>query len=457
MAGMVIAGTHSGCGKTTVTLGVLAALKKRGLQVQAFKAGPDFIDSGLHRMITGRPSRNLDLWMCGDEYVKDCYRRNSTDVDISVVEGVMGLFDGALSTASLAARLELPVVLVIDSYGMAETAGAIIEGIRDWRPEPGGKQVRLAGVIFNRVASENHCKRLFAGVHDIPVLGYLPRDVEFEIPHRHLGLKVAEEDPISGEGVDKLADAVLRHIDVDGLIEIAVKEEAAASVPASALPSFPSSSPPGPVRIAVAYDEAFCFYYEDNLDLLKDAGAEIVRFSPLRDAAIPGKTDAVYIGGGYPELHAGELSKNIPMLQSVRKWAEAGKPVYAECGGLMYLSRGTHDFDGNFFEMANVFAFETKMNKGRSKLGYRRVSLREDCILGKRGESLKGHEFHYSEIQDGPGRGMLELVYSITNGNGEKLQPEGYRTRNTLASYIHIHFGSNPEAASSIVRHMRRS
>jgi cobyrinic acid a,c-diamide synthase len=493
MPGVVIAGTHSGCGKTTVTLGLLAALKKQGLRVQSFKAGPDFIDAGLHRMITGRYSRNLDLWMCGDEYVKECYRRHSADADIAVVEGVMGLYDGTPSTATLASRLELPVILVIDAYGMAETAGAIVSGFRDWGSGTGNGQIDLAGVIFNRVASENHYKRLCAGAYDVPVLGYLPRELEFEIPHRHLGLTVAEEDPMAKDNIDKLADAVLRYIDVE-----AIDESAARSV----LPSFPlagnlSSADTGGLRtsrndneriIAVAYDKAFCFYYEDNLDLLRTAGAIIVRFSPLSDPGIPGDVDAVYIGGGYPELHAAALSENVPMLGSIRKWADSGKPLYAECGGLMYLSKGIHDFDGNFFGMAGVFPFETKMKKGRSKLGHREVTLTTDCLLGKKGAVLRGHEFHYSEIraQSSPetashsviaacpqsffqegfptsGNDNNEatltgtLAYSVKNGTGEELQPEGYRIHNTLASYIHIHFGSNPEAALNIVRHMRRS
>jgi cobyrinic acid a,c-diamide synthase len=470
MAGVVIAGTHSGCGKTTVTLGVLAALKKRGMQVQAFKAGPDFIDSGLHRMITGRSSRNLDLWMCGEEYVKRCYSMHSTDVDISVVEGVMGLFDGALNTASLASHLGLPVVLVVDSYGMAETAGAIVNGFRDWglgisketNPQPLTTNPLIMGVIFNRVASDNHYRRLHDAVRDVPVLGYLPRELEFEIPHRHLGLTVAEEDPISKEGIDRLADTVLKYIDIEAIIRQGAKGKGQEAQDHKSI----AHRPPPIASIAVAYDEAFCFYYEDNLDLLKDAGAEVVRFSPLRDASIPENADAVYIGGGYPELHAAQLSKNIPMLESFRKWAAAGRPLYAECGGLMYLSKGIHDFEGNFFGMTGVFPFGTKMKKGRSKLGYREVSLNEDCILGKKGAVLRGHEFHYSEISRNAetekygsteGTKETEHVYSIRNGAGEELHREGYRINNVLASYIHVHFGSGPEAALSIVRHIRRS
>jgi cobyrinic acid a,c-diamide synthase len=475
MPGVVIAGTHSGCGKTTVTLGLLAALRKKGLKVQPFKAGPDFIDAGLHRMITGRHSRNLDLWMCGEEYVKDCYHRHATDADISVVEGVMGLYDGAFSTAALATTLGLPVVLVVDAYGMAETAAAIVGGMKAYSPEArkfGSSEKdgdcalpQIAGVIFNRVASESHFKRIKESIDDVPVLGYLPRQLDFEIPHRHLGLTVAEEEPIAKENMDRLAEALLRYVDIGGLMRIGMQEEVSASVFASGLPHFRSSALPNSSAIAVAYDKAFCFYYEDNLDLLRNGGAEIIRFSPLSDGAVPGEADALYIGGGYPELNAGELADNRSMLDSVRKWADSGKPIYAECGGLMYLSRGIHDFEGNFFGMAGVFPFETRMKRGRSRLGYREVTLEADCLLGNKEETLRGHEFHYSEIQNSPEarkfgsaeRGEPEYIYSLVNASGEKLQPEGYRMGNTLASYVHLHFGSNPEAALHIVRHMRRS
>lgn len=223
MPGIVIAGTHSGCGKTTVTLGIIAALRKRGLTVQSFKAGPDFIDSGLHRIITNRPSRNLDLWICGEDYVRECFNKHSADVDISVVEGVMGLYDGELSTARLAGILSIPIILVVDAFGMAESAGAIVKGFKEYSAvvrEHDGLNYNpdIIGVIFNRVASERHYKRLKESVRDIKVFGFLPRDVDFEIPQRHLGLMVAEEEPIARENIDRLADAVLKYVDIDAII-----------------------------------------------------------------------------------------------------------------------------------------------------------------------------------------------------------------------------------------------
>jgi cobyrinic acid a,c-diamide synthase len=458
---IVIAGTHSGCGKTTVTLGILAALKKKGLRSQSFKAGPDFIDSGLHKLVTGRASRNLDLWMCGETYVADCFSKNSADVDVAVVEGVMGLYDGALSTASLAATLDLPVVLVVDAYGMAETAGALVRGFVESAAE---KKLKLAGLIFNRVASKNHYSRLCADIRDIKVLGYLPRDLHFEIPHRHLGLFVAEENPILKENIDKLADAVLECIDVDMLLEMSAEHEVEEKVRRKGHPTSAGAGASdghlavtdSPV-VAVAYDKAFSFYYEDNLELLNNAGAEIRFFSPLTDPAIPRGAGALYIGGGYPELYAKGLSENISLRTSIKNWAASGKPLYAECGGLMYLSRGIYDFEGAFFAMAGVLPFETRMTNGRSRLGYRQVSLKEDCVIGNKGDVLRGHEFHYSEIiARGEHDPTVSEIYSVKNGSRQALPGEGYRYKRTVASYIHIHFGSNPAIAREFVNQARK-
>ena len=496
MCGFVIAGTHSGCGKTTITLGLMAALKKRGLKIQPFKAGPDFIDTGLHRLVTGRHSRNLDIWMCGEKYVKECFHKYAADADISIIEGVMGMYDGEYSTAKLAGLLNLPVILVVDAYGMAESAGAVVKGFMEHRAaeqqssratgvEPFATELLsycatelINGVIFNRVASDNHFKRLKDSAQDVTVLGSLPRDLDFEIPHRHLGLTVAEETPIAKENIAKLADSVLEHIDVEKIIEqqSPTPYDTGQSIASySVIPACRESFLAEGLRtsrndkntvIAIAYDKAFCFYYEDNLDLLRDAGAEIVTFSPLSDSVIPDKADAIYIGGGYPELYAKELSKNTSMMKSINGWAISGKPIYAECGGLMYLSKGIYDFNGKFFEMAGVFPFETEMKKGRSHLGYRDIALKDNCILGKKGDKLRGHEFHYSEIRnsaeaqkrrsaEGNIEERLKHAYSVTNGSGKELQPEGYRIRNTLASYIHIHFGSNSEIAWNFLNHIR--
>ncbi len=450
MRGIVIGGTHSGCGKTTVTLGLLAALRKKGLTVQPFKAGPDFIDSGLHRVAAGLVSRNLDLWMCGEDYVRDCFFRYGSKTDIAVVEGVMGLYDGALSTAALSRALAVPAVLVVDAYGMAESACAVVTGFRQWGLGLPGGPAEVKGVIFNRVASMRHYERLVRGLEGVQPLGYLPREAAFEIPHRHLGLTVAEEEPVSSQALDKLADAILGHVDVDGLLALSSTE----SSDRVSKPAEPSPSPES-CRIAVAADRAFCFYYQDNLDLLHEAGAEICFFSPLADAGLPAGIDAIYVGGGYPELYGGALSENASMRRAVGQWAESGGPIYAECGGLMYLSRTIRDFEDRVFDMAGVFPFDIAMGRQRPHLGYREIALREDSILGPLGQKLRGHEFRYSRIMEGsafPGR----QIYETTDGSGERAATEGYRYKNVLGSYIHVHFGSNLNTAGSFVDFIKK-
>ena len=452
MQGLLIAGTHSGCGKTTVTLGILAALTRKGCRVQPFKAGPDFIDTGLHRLATGRPSRNLDVWMCGADYVTRCFMRHSRDADIAVVEGVMGLYDGETSTAHLSAVLGLPVVLVVDAGGMAESAGAVVRGFVDHGSTVG---TDVAGVILNRIGSERHYRRAREGVRDVPVLGYLPRDLDFEIPHRHLGLVVAEERPITPEGLDKLADAASECIDTDRLIQ-----DPSFKVQDPAAPAPEPAGPGGSVRIGVARDRAFCFYYQDNLDLLGEHGVEIAHFSPLSDRELPDGLDALYIGGGYPELYAEELSANSSMIRAVSRWAEEGRPLYAECGGFMYLTEGIHDPEGRFHPMTAVFPLVVRMTRGRVGLGYREITLKERSLLGEAGTVLRGHEFHYSEIARGmntraPESRRPSLIYSVRDGSGNRLQDEGYRVRNALGSYVHIHFGSNPAAAGNFARFIK--
>jgi cobyrinic acid a,c-diamide synthase len=447
MRAFVIAGTHSGCGKTTMTMGILAALAKKGFSVQPFKTGPDFIDSGLHKLATGRVSRNLDLWMCGEDYVKVCFERHSSGADVAVIEGVMGLYDGNLSTASLAQALDLPVILVVDAYGMAESAGPIVKGFRDWGLKEGECESLLKGVIFNRIASTHHYERICAAVQDVPVLGYLPRDTHFEIPHRHLGLVVAEEEPVSARNLDRLAETILNHVDIDRLLDLTEKPLMGSASPTR--PTTPTRAR-STARIAVAADRAFCFYYQDNIDLLKDAGAEVIFFSPLIDIQLPADIDGIYLGGGYPELHAAQLSENGSMRTAIKAWADSGGGIYAECGGLMYLSKNIRDFDNHIFAMAGVFPFNTVMTRGKAHLGYREVRLKQDCILGAAGEQVRGHEFHYSAIE-GRDQVLSEQTYHVKNGSGADLNGEGFCYKATLASYIHIHFGSNPLIAPSFI------
>jgi cobyrinic acid a,c-diamide synthase len=446
MRGVIIAGTHSGCGKTTITLGIMAALRKKGLKVQPFKTGPDYIDTGLHRLITGRDSRNLDLWMCGRDYVRECFYTHSIDADIAIVEGVMGMYDGELNTADLAATLGLPVVLVVDAYGMAESAGAMVKGFASFNTK-----AQIIGVIFNRVASDRHFDRLKASTQNVPVLGYLPADLDFKIPHRHLGLFVAEEEPITKKEIDKLAKTALKYIDIDYLVQ---KSKGFKDSKKYNFTSETHNSK-SKIKIAIAYDKAFCFYYRDNLDLLRKQGAELVFFSPLSDSRIPDDVDALYIGGGYPELYAEKLSNNRSMIESVKNCIENGMPVYAECGGFMYLTEGIYDFKRErvFHPLVGSFPFKIKMTRKRLKLGYRETVLKKDSIFGTKGAVFRGHEFHYSEIVNRSQNtgNRTQTIYIVKDSSSNKISDEGYMIKNTLGSYIHIHFGSNPAIAKNFV------
>lgn len=440
--GVVVAGTHSGSGKTTVTLGLMAALAKRGLRVQPFKCGPDFIDPTLHRLATGRVSRNLDCWMSSVPFVRDCFRRHVAEADIAVAEGVMGCFDGGESSSgALAKVLRLPLVLVVDVRSMAESVAAMVKGFETLDPD-----LQLAGVILNRVGSSRHLELLTGALQKhcrAEVLGYLPRDTDFTIPDRHLGLHMGEEAPISEEALGKLAATVEEYINLDRLIALAAVD-GGVSGPTSPLLEAENKK----VRIGVARDRAFCFYYQDNLDILAAAGAELVEFSPLDDSALPEGLQGLYLGGGYPELYAPQLAANDSMRAVIREWSESGKPVYAECGGFMYLTQGIIDLDGNEHPMVGVYPVKSRMKKGRTSLGYRQATLSGSSFFGEAGTVLRGHEFHYSTVDALPE--SVERVYRLADGSAE-----GYRVNNTLGGYLHLHFGFNVEAAARFVNTCR--
>ncbi len=443
MKAVLIAGTRSGCGKTTLTLGIMAALRGKGLSVQPFKCGPDFIDPTLHRLVTGKVSRNLDLWMCGPDFVKSCFAEHSREADIAVVEGVMGLFDGHESSgAALAKTLGLPVVLVVDAGSVAESMAAVVKGFETLDPK-----LQLAGIILNRVAGKRHLELLTTAIKEhcrTEILGYLPREVEFVIPERHLGLHMADDAPISQSIIDKLAATVAEYIDLDRLCGLSnVGGDWGAFVVSGGNSEDLSSK--DKVRIGVARDRAFCFYYEDNLELLERAGAEIVAFSPLVDHGLPENIQGIYLGGGYPELYAEQLSLNTGMREAVHAWAMAGKPMYGECGGFMYLTEGILNGAGKFYPLAGVYPVRARMKKGRAALGYRQAQLTTDSMFGPLNMNLRGHEFHYSEIDTMPD--TVKRHYLLADG-----RYEGYRLKNTLGSYLHLHFGYCPQAAERFVR-----
>ena len=447
--GLVVAGTQSGVGKTTVTLGLIAALCRRGLKIQPFKVGPDFIDPGHHTRAAGRVSRNLDGWMLSKEANLALFRRHAGAADLAMVEGVMGLFDGfdglseAGSTAQMAKWLSLPVLLVVDARSMARSAAALVHGFKTFDPD-----VSLAGVVFNRIGGPGHLQYLEQALGQLPgvrCFGGIPRDQELAIPERHLGLVTADDQPLADEYLERLAGLMEMSLDLDGLLH---------SLTPMAIPPAPPEKNDRPtVRLGVARDRAFCFYYPENLELLAHAGAELVPFSPLADRDLPENLDGLYLGGGYPELYAGELTGNEPLKRSLRAQAEAGLPIYAECGGLMYLSEAIQDLQGQAYPMAGLLPLQVRMLPRLRTLGYREITLTAACLLGPAGTRARGHEFHYSEITAAP-QGLRHL-YQVAARQGDSVS-EGYGVRNVLASYVHLHFGSNPEVAKHLVAACRR-
>jgi len=390
---IIIAGTSSGCGKTSVALGLMKAFARKGLVVQGFKSGPDFIDPGLHRMATGLPSHNLDGWMLTAEENHRIFRRNHEGCDLSIIEGAMGLFDGIGavseegSSAQLAKILGVPVMLVVNARGMARSAAALVKGYAEFDPE-----LRLDSVLFNMTGSPAHGQILAQAMdgRGIKVLGSLQRQADLPLPSRHLGLVTADDLDRREERLNALADWVERCIDLDALLE---------ALPECCLPSLSDGGVRMPeIRIGYARDRAFCFYYEENLRMLRQAGAELVPFSPLHDTNLPPALKGLYLGGGYPELHAAELASNTAMRGKIRDFCQSGKPVYAECGGFMYLMKNLRTRDGREHPMAGVFDFSCHMENRHQALGYREISLTALSPLGASGEKARGHEFHYSQM-----------------------------------------------------------
>lgn len=437
----IISGTSSGSGKTTVTLGLMAAFKERGLRVQPYKCGPDFIDPGLHELVTGVKSRNLDLWMSGEEHTRKCFRQNLMDADIALIEGVMGMFDGGLSSSGeLSRTLGISNILVLDVRSMADSAAAIVKGFETFSE---GAEVK--GVILNNIASERHLQLVTDAISNncnAQILGHLPRNLDFSIPSRHLGLLTGDEAPISEEMVALLAKTISDHIDLDQVLSLC------STFSPVTQPQVTETISDSPCRIAVARDKAFCFYYEDNFDILRERGAELVFFSPLHDKELPENIHGIYLGGGYPELYAKELSVNSGMLSSLRSWIESDGAVYAECGGFMYLTKGIIDHDQNKHHLVGAFPVMSVMQTKRASLGYREVTTRQVSCFGPADTVLRGHEFHYSNIEEMDA--SIPRIYQVNNG-----AQEGYNYRRVLGGYMHLHFGFSPEVATAFINYCR--
>jgi cobyrinic acid a,c-diamide synthase len=446
---LVIAGTHSGSGKTTVALAVASALARRGLRVQGFKVGPDFIDPGHLARVTGRPARNLDTWLLDPAPLAATFRKGAAGADVAVIEGVMGLFDGlgpldeAGSTADLARRWGLPVVLVADARGVARSIAPLVRGFATFDPA-----VRVAGVVANKVGSNRHydeylAPALRAACPDVVPLGCLARDESLAIPSRHLGLRTAEDLAHEGEFWGRLADAAEATLDLDRLLSLAWPPDLS-----PALPDASPTSAPRRVRMALARDAAFCFYYEDNLDLLRAEGAEVVPFSPLEDPDLPAGTEFVYLGGGYPELHAARLAANEPMRAAIRRFHAGGGLILAECGGLMACAESIRDHAGAVWPMWGLVPARVVMEGRFAALGYVTVTADRDTPLGPAGTQVRGHEFHYSTLEP-----TAPLPYATRlQRPGHEPRPDGVSVGSLFTGYAHMHFGSNPEVARNLLR-----
>lgn len=448
---IVIAGTHSGSGKTSVTLGVLRALKRRGLAVQPFKAGPDFIDPSLHSVAAGRVSRTLDSWLLTQPTVRELCARAAEGSAVAIIEGVMGLFDGYHgsgeegSTAEIAKWLSAPVVLVVDAAGAVRSVAAVAMGFSAFDPD-----LTIAGVIATRVGGDRHTAWLrdALAASGIPLIGTLPWDARLALPERHLGLVPAQEHSAE-RAIEALADAVDAYVDLDQILRVA-RQAPPLVVPGPLV--FPLMSMPSDVRIGVAQDAAFHFYYPDALELLESRGARLIPFSPLADQAIP-DVEGLYLGGGFPEVHAEQLSANRSMRDSVLKAVDRGMPVYAECGGLMYLCRDIVNQGGARYEMVGALAATAQMHARLKALGYVTLEADEDTLLLRKGEQVRGHEFHFSTVSlDEPD----PLAFRSHEGLGIQGGRDGIARGNLLATFTHLHFAGAPILADRFVDACRR-
>lgn len=418
---LLIGALHSGSGKTTFTMGILRALQRQGLQVQPFKCGPDYIDTRFHALAAGRESVNLDTWLASERHVRDLYARYGADADVCVVEGVMGLFDGydrmAGSSAAIARLLDIPVVLVVGARSMAYTVAAQLHGMKTFLPG-----LRLAGVVFNQVSSENHFRFLAQACEDagLRCFGWLPKVPDLEIPSRHLGLTLAAGQEME-RWIDRAADLVTRCLDFPALLE-------AVSVAAAEAPAVASAAP-GTLRIAVARDAAFNFTYRENLSRLSQLG-QVRFFSPLAGDPLP-EADLVYLPGGYPELFAAELSSRRETMQQLRDYAESGGRILAECGGMIYLSRAIEGVEGGPYPLCGVLPFSATMDGARLHLGYRR-------LVDAAGREWRGHEFHYSAVT---APDALPSVAQQYDARGGAVATPLYRYKNVIAGYTHLYWG----------------
>lgn len=490
---ILLAGTHSGVGKTTLATGIMAALTRKGLPIQAYKVGPDYIDPSYHALATGRPSRNLDRWLLGEQLFP--VFEKSSEGQWAVIEGVMGLFDGMSGTrgfgssADIAKLLQAPVILVVDAANMSRSVAALVHGFCTFDPE-----LKIAGVILNRVKSsaQEVLLREALGEIKVPILGALPKEEAIRLPERHLGLVPSQEKSFREDFWDELNRVISSYIDLEKIREImlsSVEQEVEIDrvgveegvnvevregveevrreignlgskkenqrMPGVGQKAATLSKEPK-LRLGVAWDEGFSFYYQDALDQAERMGFSIIPFSPLQDSSLPEGLDAVYIGGGFPELHLKRLSQNLSFLESLRAFSDSGKSIYAECGGYMYLGNTITDFEGRTYPMAGLIPVEAEMTRRLQGMGYRKGIFQRDNFLGLAGSTVHGHEFHYSRVRfqavettgDSP---AFELF------KGEcSMRMDGYAKDQIVASYLHLNFAGHPELLERWAEQIRR-
>jgi cobyrinic acid a,c-diamide synthase len=451
---IMIAGVSSGVGKTTVATGLMYALMARGLRVQGFKVGPDYIDPTYHRSATGRPSYNLDTWLNGPEDVLRCFEAGMRAADVAIIEGVMGLFDGrkqtrdASSTAEMARLLDVPVFLVVDASKMGQSVAAVIHGYQHLDP-----RVRIAGVILNQVASENHENTLRYAIAEwtnVLVVGVIRRGEMPSLPARHLGLVPSSEHQLD---LQQLGSAIERTIQIDLLLRLTHQiagERSPRNDESGKHEELPLPLVHGhrPYRLGLALDRAFSFYYPEVLEHFTARGIEVIPFSPLEDASPPSDLDVCYLGGGFPEVYAAQLSANGSMLAGLRSMIAGGTRIYGECGGYMYLGKACLDQEGIAHPLLGVLPYEFRMGKQRAQLGYREVVTRRETLLGPANLHLRGHEFHWSYIQE-----PLLTEHTIYEVQGEKgYIEEGFANQAIVASYIHLPFKSFVTVLTNLFR-----
>lgn len=447
---LMIAAPSSGQGKTTAAMGIMATLKRRGLRVQPYKVGPDYIDPAFHTAITGQNSVNLDSWLLDSGYLKKMICTYSRDADISIIEGVMGLYDGfgsdplEGSTAGIAKLLKTPIILVIQANGMAASTAALVYGMKEF-----GK-CDIKAVIINMPSSFNHYNIVKKAIEEhtgVDVIGYIPKSDNIELKSRHLGLVQCCETEHLSLIIEKLADVIEDNIDLEKLLSIAGEAEELHKLPMSA------ERKNTLLKIGVAMDAAFSFYYHENLELMKRLGAELVYFSPLSDQSLPNGIGGIYIGGGYPEVFAERLSMNIDIKIELKKMAEAGMPIYAECGGFMYLNESIQSLEGNVYPMVGIFDGKAEMTERLQNFGYLELEALDDNYMLKDIESLKAHEFHKSKIT----RQGTAFSIKARKSRNSKLEEWccGMSYKNVFAMYPHVYFPSNVKYAENFINKCR--